>query len=186
VVDAALALIRSGSIPSSAEIAQRAGVTQRTLFNQFGDMETLVQAAAGQHTERVLELAPRVDPDLPLGDRIQQYADAQAFLLEETMHVRWAILSLPRPSKTLQDAVWLGRAFARHQLATIFGHELDGLDDERREEVLDELEMVIDPVVWRLRRFTQGRSLEDASARVERTLRALLEALVASSPTTSP
>src|SRR5690349_20360766 len=37
IVDALLDLIREGHMkPSSAEIADRAGVTQRTLFNQFG------------------------------------------------------------------------------------------------------------------------------------------------------
>lgn len=173
MVDAALALVREGSIPSSHQIAERAGVTQRTLFNHFGDMESLVCEAFRQQSKRVLELAPRVDPGLPLTGRIDAYLDAQLVLLEETMHIRWAILTMPQPAPLLLDAVTAGRNFARKQLSTIFAPELAASDADAS-LVLDELEIAVDPIVHRLRRTIQGLSPDEARTHMADTLWALL------------
>jgi hypothetical protein len=71
IVDALLDLIREGHHkPSSAEIADRAGVTQRTLFNQFGDMDSLLRAIAARDA-RVKVVIP--DP-LPMGWFGKQWA----------------------------------------------------------------------------------------------------------------
>lgn len=177
MIDAALTLIRSGTIPSSTEIAESAGVTQRTLFNQFRDMETLVMEVARRQMERTVELAPDVDPTLPLPERVAAYAAALELFLEETMHVRWALITANRPTQLMIDAVAVGRDYTRYLLAKTFAAELADIDDEHRTRLLDELEMVVDPVVWRLRRTVQGLSPEQARDRVADTLLGLLHPL---------
>lgn len=174
MIEAALALIREGSLPSSSEIAERAGVTQRTLFNQFGGMDALVMEAARHHATRVVELAPDVDPTLPFDVRLEQYTTNLEALLEETMHIRWAILTTRDPSALMLEAVDAGRAFARHLLSTAFAAELDPLDAEEVGALLDELEMVVDPITWRNRRFVQGLDAAQTRRHVASTLRALL------------
>src|SRR3954447_3199911 len=59
MVDALLDLLREGNVrPSSSQIAERAGVTQRTLFNQFGDMDSLISAVAARQAQRFFKLLP--------------------------------------------------------------------------------------------------------------------------------
>lgn len=174
MVEALLELLREGNVrPSSAQIAERAGVTQRTLFNQFGDMDSLVAAVAASQARRVLAMLPDAGRG-SLEERVAAYSAGLTSLLEETMHVRWAVVTNPASSETGTRLVQTARAFMRTHLAQAFTLELDQLDDPVRVEVLDALEPVSDPAAWRLRRVQQGLSLEQASAALERTLRSVL------------
>src|SRR4029450_8701570 len=57
IVDALLVLIESGELrPSAARIAQRAGVSLRSVFQHFSDVESLFAAAASRQTERLSPL----------------------------------------------------------------------------------------------------------------------------------
>jgi AcrR family transcriptional regulator len=59
VVDAMLELYREGSIvPSADEIAERAGLSARSLFRYFDDIDDLVRAAVSRHLERLQPLLP--------------------------------------------------------------------------------------------------------------------------------
>jgi AcrR family transcriptional regulator len=174
MVEALLAILREGNHrPSSAQIADRAGVTQRTLFNQFGDMDTLVMAAAARQARRFLELQPDAGEG-PLEARVERYAAGVARLLEDTMHVRWAVL-------TNADADWEGARMVRgalyvtrSRLAEAFAPELQTLGEPARDEVLDALELESDPVVWRMRRMQQELRPDEAEGVLRRTLLALL------------
>src|SRR5690349_4618816 len=140
MVDALLDLLREGNLrPSSAQIAERAGVTQRTLFNQFGDMDSLVAAVAASQVRRVLGMLPEAGTG-SLEDRVGAYSAGLAVLLEETMHVRWAVVSNPAGSGTVTPVVQTAREFMRAHMAQAFATELDQLDDVRKGEILDALE----------------------------------------------
>jgi TetR/AcrR family transcriptional regulator of autoinduction and epiphytic fitness len=174
MVDALLTLLREGVLrPSSAQIAERAGVTQRTLFNQFGDMESLVIAAAGRQVQRYLELQPSAGTGTT-EERVRSYCVGLERLLEEIMHVRWAVLTNPAAPPTGTRVVRSSLHFTRRQLHEAFAEELDPLDPEARDEVLDALEIEADPVVWRLRRVQQELTPDECRAVVQRTILALL------------
>jgi TetR/AcrR family transcriptional regulator, regulator of autoinduction and epiphytic fitness len=54
IVDALLALIDRGDLrPSAARVAERAGVSLRSVFQHFSDVESLFAAAASRQAERV-------------------------------------------------------------------------------------------------------------------------------------
>lgn len=174
MVDALLDLLRSGTIrPSSAQIAQRAGVTQRTLFNQFGDMDSLITACASRQTERVLGLLPDAG-DGSLEERVERYCDGLAVLLDETMHVRWAVVTSPTLMASASAAVSTARQFVRRRLTEAFATELDPLTNAVVAEVIEALEIETDPVVWRMRRIQQELSSAQARAVVARSILALL------------
>jgi TetR/AcrR family transcriptional regulator of autoinduction and epiphytic fitness len=174
MVDALLDLLRSGTLrPSSAQIAERAGVTQRTLFNQFGDMDSLISAVAARQSERVLSLLPNAG-DGCLDERADRYCEGLEVLLEETMNVRWAVITSATPLAPASAAVGTARQFVRRRIADAFAPELDALPDDVADEVLEALEMETDPVVWRLRRTQQELSAPAARAVVQRTILALL------------
>jgi AcrR family transcriptional regulator len=174
MVDALLALLREGVVrPSSAQIAERAGVTQRTLFNQFGDMESLVTAACGRQVRRYLELQPSAGTG-PVEERVRRYCLGLERLLEEIMHVRWAVLTNPGMPPTGTRVVRNSLLFTRRQLREAFAPELEPLDAATCDEVLDALELETDPVVWRLRRVQQELTPDECRAVVQRTILALL------------
>jgi len=174
MVDALLDLLRGGTLrPSSAQIAERAGVTQRTLFNQFGDMDSLISAVAARQSERVLSLLPNAG-DGCLEERVAQYCEGLETLLEETMNVRWAVVTSATEMAPASAALGTARQFVRRRLADAFGPELDALADPVVDELLEALEMETDPVVWRMRRTQQELSATEARAVVERSILALL------------
>src|SRR5688500_3891186 len=65
VIDALIELFEEGSYtPSSAEVAERAGISPRSLFRYFDDVDDLNRAAVDRHidTHRAL-FEIEVDPD---------------------------------------------------------------------------------------------------------------------------
>jgi TetR/AcrR family transcriptional regulator of autoinduction and epiphytic fitness len=174
MVDALLDLLRSGTLrPSSAQIAERAGVTQRTLFNQFGDMDSLISAVAARQTERVLSLLPQAGEGT-FEERANRYCDGLAVLLDETMHVRWAVVTSTTPMAPASAAVGTARQFMRRHLADAFAPELEHLTEAAAGELIDALEIETDPVVWRMRRVQQDLTSEHARAIVARAVLALV------------
>jgi AcrR family transcriptional regulator len=174
MVDALLDLMREGNLrPSSAQIAERAGVTQRTLFNQFGDMDSLITAVAARQVQRFLELQPNAGEGT-VEERVARYCRGLELLLEETMHVRWAVLTSPNPTMTGAGFVRGALDFTRKQLRETFAPELEGLSTDETDEVLDALELETDPIMWRMRRLQQELTSEEARSVVQRTILALL------------
>src|SRR4051794_15362530 len=84
VLDALAELFHEGVYqPSSNEIAERAGISPRSLFRYFEDVDDLNRAAI----ERQLEAArPLLDvgvaPDAPTAEKIERLVEARALLFE--------------------------------------------------------------------------------------------------------
>jgi AcrR family transcriptional regulator len=179
IVDALLDLIREGHLkPSSAEIADRAGVTQRTLFNQFGDMDSLLRAIAARHAARVTPLIPTVTTG-DLEERTHEFCSQLAGLLEEVMQIRWAIITQSTQGDRLVRGSEVLTQVLRHQLQETFATELRQLDEADRAATLDILEIEADPITWRLRRLQQRKSIEEAGEALERAIRLVLDHVVA-------
>jgi AcrR family transcriptional regulator len=158
------------------QIAERAGVTQRTLFNHFGDMDSLVEAVVRHQFERALELAPTAGEG-PLDQRVNRYASTVATLLEEQMDIRWAALSAAAPAHIRGDVMGAVRAWTQAFLRESFSQELAALrDDARREALVAALELQTDPAVWRVRRRYQGQSPDEARQAMAGTMLAVLHA----------
>jgi TetR/AcrR family transcriptional regulator of autoinduction and epiphytic fitness len=174
IVDALLDLIREGHLkPSSAEIADRAGVTQRTLFNQFGDMDSLLRAIAARQTARVTPLLPSVTSGT-LDERAHEFCSQLAELLEEVMQIRWAIITNSTQSERLTRGAEAVNQVLRHQMLDTFGEELRQLDEADQVATLDLLEIEADPITWRLRRLQQHKTIDEAGSSLERAIRLLL------------
>src|SRR3954469_16657881 len=79
VVDALVALFEEGSYtPSTNEIAERAGISPRSLFRYFDDADDLTRAAIERHLaihRRLFEID--IDPALPTKAKIEPFVDAR-------------------------------------------------------------------------------------------------------------
>jgi len=155
VVGAVLDIVRerapeSMNMPGAAEVAERAGVSERTVFRHFADLDSLfLAAAARQRPAHDAYLRPR--PDAP----------------DVAIH-----LSRTRPIvlQQLEQA----HAAARAQVGDVFAPELSRLDVKRRTLMLDALDLATSWTCWDTLRAGQGCSVDRTRKVITETVTALL------------
>jgi AcrR family transcriptional regulator len=174
IVDAHLGLLASGDLkPTGERIADAAGVSLRTLWTSFKDMETLFSAAGQRLIERQLEVFEPIDPALPLPDRVDAFCRQRARMLEILAPAaRAAVLYEPfsaalRRNRTIE----LGRV--RDELVQLFDAELADAGDGG-EELLRALHVTSTFASWNVLRDNLGLSIEAARGVMARTVGALL------------
>jgi len=128
VIDALVALFEEGSYtPSSGEIAERAGISPRSLFRYFDDVDDLNRAAVERHvsTHRAL-FEPGLDADAPTPEKIRAFVEARVRLHEAVAPgARAARLSAHR-SEVVAQQLHDTRIFLRRQVERVFACELAG------------------------------------------------------------
>ncbi|MDQ1521202.1 MAG: hypothetical protein QOI55_2275 [Actinomycetota bacterium] len=161
IVDALLELLESGDLrPSAREIASRAGVSVRSVFQHFDDLETLYGAVVARQAERLRAFDFDVDPSAPFAARLDVFVDQRGRLYERVSPVRRSTLLVAHESPTLQRA--LKEVAARHarDVAEVFAPEL-----QRARHATDLRAAIVVATSWetweRLRR-TQRCSVENA------------------------
>src|SRR3954466_8007744 len=107
LMEAMLALLDEGDLkPTSAAIASRAGVSERTLFQHFPDREALFQGAALAQAERIGPLVKELPgPEAPTDERVRAFVAQRCLVLERVSTVRRAALQMEPWSETV--AGWL-------------------------------------------------------------------------------
>ncbi len=174
IVEACVGLVASGELrPTAPRIAERAGVSVRSVFQHFDDLETLFALVAERAMMSLAGLVHPIDPDLPLATRIELFATQRADLLEALTPIRRAAGVHAPFSPAIQARVTAGHAFLRAELENVFGRELDA-DPDRREVLLDMLDIGASWSSWDELRTLAGRSIEEASTVVAAMLRAVL------------
>jgi TetR/AcrR family transcriptional regulator of autoinduction and epiphytic fitness len=174
VVDALLALMIEGDLrPSADRIAERAGVSLRALWANFVDMETLYAAAGRRQLERQAELARRINPRLPLEQRIAALCRQRAQVLEFLGPVARAAALREPFSPQLRENRARQFAVAREELATLFAAEIDG-----DAELLSALVMATTWPAWSVLRDDLGLAVGPARQAMARTVHALLSRAV--------
>jgi len=126
IADALLSLLEEGDPkPSASDIAGRAGVSVRSVFQHYEDLESLYSAIIERQTEHVLEMLPTIDAALPLSQKIEEFVAGRARIFERITPVRRASLLAAPSSPTLQRA--LGQAAVTHErdVAATFAPELE-------------------------------------------------------------
>ena len=177
IVDATLALLDAGNLrPSADEIAERAGVSPRSIFQHFGDRETLQRAVGARQTERVVQIVEHLPDTGPLDARLDAFVDQRARVLEFITPVRRSALLNEPFSEGSHAGLQAFRAFKRAEAERVFAPELDGLPAAEREEVVRALGAATDWNTWEALRAHQGLSVADARAVMRRTIGALLRA----------
>ena len=175
LVEALLGLLDEGQPkPTAAEIAARAGVSERSVFQHFPDRETLLEAVAREQYKRVVPTLVPVDSSLPLEQRIEQFARQRARLYERIGGVRRAGLLIEHESSSV--AGWLATARQAKSAETerVFRRELDSVAADDREPLRAALVMVCSWAAWDSWRTHQRLSVARSRAALEVALRALL------------
>ena len=175
LVDALFTLLEDGELrPTAERIAERAGVSERSVFQHFPDRESLFEAVALQQWERVLTGTVPVDSSLPLSERIEAFASQRCAVLEQVTPVARAALLLENDSAVVAGWADTFRRGAAAEVERVFRPELDQLERRERAALLAALVSAATWPVWEGYRAHQGLGFERARAAVRRTLAALL------------
>src|SRR5262245_32726547 len=106
VVEAILDLIREGDDnPSVNAVAERSGVSVRSVFRHFDDLETLHTAAIEVHVGQVWPLFELDVPDGPVDGRIAVLVEQRAALFEEIAPIRRVGERLRRTSPAIDSTL---------------------------------------------------------------------------------
>lgn len=173
IVDATLALVDEGDLePTAPRVAARAGVSVRSVFQHFDDLQGLFAAVGDRVLDKLRFLALDVDPRLPLGERIPLVVDQRTVMLEAITPIRRAALINAWRSPEVTDRIARGRELLRAEVAVAFGPELAAADPG----LLDVLDAVLSWGMWDQLRGTNALDVDAAKAVLLRLLRSTLGA----------
>jgi len=121
-----LSLYAAGNLdPSSDEIAERAGLSPRSLFRYFEDLDDLVRVAISRQHERLLPTSGLdVSSAGPIADRVSRLVAQRVRLFERIGSV--GIVSRVRApfQPLIASELAISRSFLRRQLEQLFAPEL--------------------------------------------------------------
>lgn len=158
VVDAVLELLREGTLrPSTDQIAERAGLSPRSLFRYFDDVDDLFSVAIRKQS-RFLGKRFRVEIDrsLPLADRVVVLVEHRLDLYDAISGVG-VIARANEPFRPQVKAeLTLFRAVMRDQLRAVVADDLAGFGADTAEHRLTAAEMLISFESYRMLRDDRG------------------------------
>jgi TetR/AcrR family transcriptional regulator of autoinduction and epiphytic fitness len=178
IVDATIALVEAGDVrPTAPRIAERAGVSVRSVFQHFDDLETLFAMVAERLAQRFMGSYVPVDPELDLPERFAAFVD-QRIRLHEVMTpmLRAAAVHAPFSHEITKRISW-GQQAMRIETDVVFGRELAAVPGDERKQVLDMLDTIASWTTWNSLRAAKGRDVPAARAVVERLLRTVLTSI---------
>lgn len=171
VVEAMIELVEQGDLePTAQEVADRAGVSLRTVFHHFQSMELVFAECWEVQVERHWSHLAAVPADGHLAHRIDATVHQRAELFEGIAGPRRAAAVWAHRSEVLALGLQRSRASLRGLLAETFAPELGG--DPQPEVLLDALDVATCFEAWDVLRHGGERPV--AVAAVTRSLHALL------------
>ena len=176
VVSALLSLYREGVTgPSAEQIAERAGLSARSIFRYFDDLDALVRAAIARQQQHLAPLfALDVPPDLPTGERIERFVAARVRLLQGMGEVGRVARSLAARQPLILAELARIRHALRVPLAETFASELEALPAAERRRALAAADVVVSWEAYDLMHNDQGLRAEEVGPAMTAGLAALL------------
>ena len=176
VVDALLDLYREGSLrPGTDEIAERAGISPRSLFRYFEDTDDLVGEAITRQLARTLPIV-QVDADVaaPFQDRVRALVDQRFRLFDAAGQAAYATRLRAPFQPRLAEILAESRRFLRGQLRSLFAGELADMGVGRAEWALAAADVLATFESYQLLTTDQGFSAAEAKLVIVESLAALL------------
>lgn len=173
VLDALVALFHEGIYqPSTNEIAERAGISPRSLFRYFDDVDDLNRAAINRQLENARPLLDiGVHPDTPTRLKIERVAEARVHLFETIAPAARAARVAAHRHAVVAAQIAEGRAYLRLQLRRLFAPELRG----ERLQLFPAIDALCAFETYELFRSDQGLTRAKTVAALANALTALLD-----------
>lgn len=170
-VDALLELLEEGvPRPTAQQVAERSGVSLRSIFRIFDDVDTLHSAAASRQLERVRHLYVDVPATGSLPERVEAVVRFHDHLYAEVGQIRRAAHRSAAESEVMRSQLQMVRAWLVGQIERVFAAELDGTDPS----VVRAAELALSFEAWDHLATAQALGPDDRRATVSRTVLAVL------------
>ncbi len=178
ICQACLDLVQEGVLqPSADQVADRAGLSRRSIFYHFKDLAELYDAVAEAGMQRYEPLLEEIPPERPLGERVVLLADARAKFFEATAPFARALTAQALVGSAREQAWRISRDALKRQreaVKRVFARDLDALPLADRTETLEALSAAASPAQWEYLRRSRGLSTARAHGVLVRTLSAIL------------
>jgi len=150
ILDALLDLYRQGIFtPTLTEVAQAAGVTTRAVYHRFADIEAIArEVGRRQIKEHRARFYSAALSEGPLHERIVSFVDIRMAMYERIAPVRRAAMVNLHRSDVTREQLRFAWALGRQQIERAFEHELKRLDERRRRQLLESLDLLTSFECW--------------------------------------
>jgi AcrR family transcriptional regulator len=179
VVDALLTLNENGNLrPTARDIAAEAGVSLRSLYVHFDDLEALVVAASQRHAERLAAVLPPLVTEGSFEERFDAFLERRRVMYEFGAGVRRAALLQEPFSPAIRQALTIGRQRMRLEVSRAFAAEIAAAPDGGGTRLTLALDIASGPATWESLRAHQALSADEAAAQVREMALAFVHAWV--------
>ncbi|MCU1372238.1 MAG: putative TetR family transcriptional regulator [Ilumatobacteraceae bacterium] len=178
VLDAVLDLFADGSLtPLPAEVAERSGVSLRSVYRYFDDMDALVRAAIARNLARMGPLFDLEDAGTgSLPGRVERIVAARLRLYDALAPMARAAVARAPHNPIIAERLEETRLLLRRQVEEMFAPELGSLDRGAAGEVVAAVDVLLElDAVDHLRRH-RGMGEEEAGRVLVRAVEAQLRA----------
>lgn len=145
VLDAALELFGEGMLePGAAEVAERSGVSLRSVYRYFDDTDALIRAAVARSIEKVRPLF-ELDHlgEGPLPERVERIVAGRVRLHDEVAPMVRATLQRAPTNAILRETHERNLAALRRQVEAMFAPELAARADDHAHEAAATLDLLL-------------------------------------------
>jgi AcrR family transcriptional regulator len=175
IVQALLDLLTDGEVnPTAATIAERAGVSVRSVFQHFDDLEALYADLAAEQRARVAPLLDSLERPTALDARIDALVAQRWALFEAITPVRHAIGGRAAESPALQRRLEEISTVLRGQIERQFDTELAAAGPAEATVLAEVLDSMSSFETWDRFRTVQGLSASATADALGLALRRLL------------
>lgn len=176
VLDAVLALFAEDNpTPSVQQVADRSGVSLRSVYRYYDDQDTLVREAIARNVEMALPYyVVEGLGEGPLQERIERIVERRVVLYDVMAPVARAAMQRAPFNDLIRQQVETSRQRLRQQVEQMFEPELRGLDAERRDDLAVSLDVLLGFASLEHLRRHRGLTASDTRRVLGRALAALL------------
>jgi AcrR family transcriptional regulator len=167
VVEALLTLNDEGNLrPTARDIAAQAGVSLRSLYVHFDDLEALFIAASQRHVERLAEMLPPLVTEGAFAERLAAFLARREGVHEFGAGVRRAALLQEPFSPVLQQALAKGRHIGQAEVRRCFAPEITAAGEAAGRHLALAIDVATSSATWDLLRLHQELSVDEATDQV--------------------
>jgi AcrR family transcriptional regulator len=164
IADALLDLLADGQTrPTAKEIAERAGVSVRSVYVHFDDLEGLYCVAATRYFGRIAPMLTPVSAEGTVEERAYALVHQRVLLYAQSGAIGRATRLHAESSPTLERILRDARKTSRADLARLFARELEPLPDAERNRVVALLDVLCGPETWEALRLHHELGLDSST-----------------------
>lgn len=166
IVEALLGLYEEGRIEvNAALIVEKAGLSERSLFRYFDDLDDLYRTACDTHFEKMSQYAAIVDfAKGSLFDKIEHFVNQRMRIFQATRNIAIVARIHAHTNAPVKQQLHRGRALLRQQCMTHFHREFQDMSRTQRLAVIAAIDVLASFESFELLRQDQGLSHADTKS----------------------